>query len=149
METGSLDSQSESENQDPPVAWLGLVYRAAFTPGRLMTENIYNHLDRHYCIAPKEDDVNRIVWPAIQMCDALSRNLPKFAGGRGDPDSQPPGPCTAAVRECRRSFPHECRYVLEALASRLRAVGAKILARTLPAHVAFARTEFATSTQSA
>ena len=53
--------------------------------------------------------------PAIQMCDALSRNVPKFAGGVEILIAH----CLAHGRRqfvnVAGSFPDECRYVLEAL----------------------------------
>jgi transposase len=53
--------------------------------------------------------------PAIQMCDALSRNVPKFAGGVEILVAN----CLAHGRRqfvnVAGSFPDECRYVLEAL----------------------------------
>jgi hypothetical protein len=53
--------------------------------------------------------------PAIQMCDALSRNVPKFAGGVEILVAN----CLAHGRRqfvnVAGSFPAECRYVLEAL----------------------------------
>ena len=53
--------------------------------------------------------------PAIQMCDALSRNVPKFAGGVEILVAH----CLAHGRRqfvnVAGSFPDECRYVLEAL----------------------------------
>jgi len=53
--------------------------------------------------------------PAIQMCDALSRNVPKFAGGVEILVAN----CLAHGRRqfvnVAGSFPDECLYVLEAL----------------------------------
>jgi transposase len=76
-----------------------------FTGAKHAGENMADVLKRRAAELP----------PPIQMCDALSRNLPKLPGGVGILLAN----CLAHGRrqfvEVAANFPNECRYVLEML----------------------------------